>query len=83
MLIFAKFCDNLLNSLNIINVTKYINVNKKRHLFTSSREIIRYAVRKSTFGLLSVTAETMVGFWREPKQLLQLYCNWVAADVCI
>ena len=31
--------DNLTNTLNIVNITKYINVNIKRHLFTPSHEI--------------------------------------------
>jgi len=34
------YYGNRTNTLNIVNLTKYINVNMKTSLFTSSREII-------------------------------------------
>jgi len=39
-LIFEKPYDDLTNSVTIVNITKYINVNIKTSFFTSSREII-------------------------------------------
>jgi len=35
-----KNVDNFVNSLNIVNVAKYITINIKVSLFTSSHEII-------------------------------------------
>jgi len=39
-LILRQIYDNHTNILTIVNTTKYINVNIKTSLFTSSREII-------------------------------------------
>jgi len=36
-----------------------------------------YGRNKTSFGLLLVTAETMVWFRHEPKLLLLLHCRWV------
>ena len=35
-----RYYDNCTNTLNIVNITKYIMQTLKRHLFTSSHEII-------------------------------------------